>query len=248
MARTARPAGYYEKNVREECGRCGGSGSVSWGADVKGVVRTRTRTGVFGHKVVERVCFTCNGVGFKMRSQANIDRCARNAERKAAQFVAEVAAKAAADAAAWVTWTTEHADVVSFLDAARAGEPGSFVFDMKWMVENRQALSERQVAAIRGMAERKAADAAVSAPVIEGRIVVTGEVLTTKVQDSVYGTTVKMLVRDDRGFKVWGTVPSALLGEDVKGKRVTFTATVRVSDNDETFGFYQRPTKAALVA
>ena len=242
MARTARPADYYEKTVREDCGRCGGSGSVSWGANVSG---SRRRNGRI--ESVPQVCFTCNGAGFKMRSQANIDRCARNAERKTAQFVAEVAAKAAADVAAWVTWTAEHQDVITFLDTARAGEPGTFLFDMKWQVQNRQALTENQVAAVRRLMERIAADAAVSAPVVEGRIEVTGEVISTKVQDSVYGTTVKMLVRDDRGFKVWGTVPSALLGEGVKGKRVAFSATVKVSDRDETFGFYQRPTKARLV-
>jgi hypothetical protein len=28
---------------------------------------------------------------------------------------------------------------------------------------------------------------------------------------------------------------------------VAFSATVKVSDRDETFGFYQRPTKARLV-
>lgn len=85
-------------------------------------------------------------------------------------------------------------------------------------------------------------------PVIEGRVTVTGTVLTTKVQNSIYGETLKMLVRDDRGFKVWGTVPAALAGEGLKGARVTFTATVERSRDDEAFGFYKRPNKAQRVA
>ena len=35
--------------------------------------------------------------------------------------------------------------------------------------------------------------------------------------------------------------------EQLKGRRVEFTATVEVSDNDPAFGFYSRPSKASLV-
>jgi hypothetical protein len=93
-------------------------------------------------------------------------------------------------------------------------------------------------------------------PVVEGRIQITGTVVSTKTVDSPYGTQYKMLVLDDRGFKVWGSVPSAihiiedcydqqraLIREDV----VSFTATVKKSDRDESFGFFSRPTKAKLV-
>jgi hypothetical protein len=55
-----------------------------------------------------------------------------------------------------------------------------------------------------------------------------------------------MLVRDDRGFKVWGTVPSSLPNTD-RGDKVTFTASVERSNNDETFGFFKRPSKATLI-
>lgn len=95
------------------------------------------------------------------------------------------------------------------------------------------------------IAEQEARDAALPdpAPVIEGRIAITGLVLATKWQESDYGGALKMLVLDDRGFKVWGTVPSAL-GGDVREERVTFTATVERSRDDETFGFFKRPTNA----
>lgn len=92
------------------------------------------------------------------------------------------------------------------------------------------------------MAERKAQ----SEPVIEGRIQISGEVVSIKEQESIYGITTKMLVRDDRKFNVWGTVPSSIYDVEV-GQRVEFTATVEASTDDETFGFYKRPSKAKLM-
>ena len=63
-----------------------------------------------------------------------------------------------------------------------------------------------------------------------------------------------MLVRDDRGFKLWGTVPASLgyseLGEHslTKGDRISFTATLEQSNDDPKFGFFKRPTKAELIS
>tara|TARA_R100001086_G_scaffold247031_1_gene180340 strand:- start:282 stop:1130 length:849 start_codon:yes stop_codon:yes gene_type:complete len=88
-----------------------------------------------------------------------------------------------------------------------------------------------------------------TAPVVEGRVQITGTVLGTKRHDSMYGETLKMLVKDDRHFKVWGTVPRALLDaveDDLKGSRVIFVATVEQSRDDETFGFFTRPIKAEI--
>lgn len=121
------------------------------------------------------------------------------------------------------------------------------------------SLSERQLAALArsiarneaGREQREAEQAAEPepSPVIEGKIEITGKVLAVKSQESYYGgSTLKMLVLDDRGFKVWGTRPSkvAELGytENIKGHRVSFTATVERSDDDPCFGFFGRPTKA----
>lgn len=89
-------------------------------------------------------------------------------------------------------------------------------------------------------AERDAAD-----PCPTGRVVITGEVLSTKLQESYYGSTWKMLVKDDRGFKVWGSIPSSL--DASRGCRVTFTAAIEPSNDDDKFGFYKRPTKAEIL-
>lgn len=111
-------------------------------------------------------------------------------------------------------------------------------------------LSEKQVALVfklqREAAERaveRAEQEAKATPVVEGKgVVVTGKVLTTKWQQGYYDSVLKMLVLDDRGFKVWGTVPSAL--EVERQDRVSFTANIEVSDDDETFGFFKRPRLA----
>lgn len=242
MARISRPAGYYEKNVREDCYKCSGTGSISWGVEIDAVIRTSQ-----GTKTVPRSCFTCGGVGYKMRSQANIDRAEKARERAARKALETAQAEAAEKAAKWADWTAEHADVIEFLENSRAGEPGTFLFEMKDALTWKKALTERQVGVVRRIAEQRRAEAATASSVIEGRIEVTGEVISVKIQDGTYGTVVKMLVRDDRGFKVWGTLPSTLLGEGVQGKRVTFTAKVEASKNDATFGYYSRPTKARLV-
>lgn len=116
-------------------------------------------------------------------------------------------------------------------------------------------------------AERQAEHQAAEA-ITAGKQMITGEIISTKWVDGfAYGQRVlKMVVRDDRGFKVWGTVPQAIIDEAVyqtqirfgpdtsydygvlKGQRVTFSATVEASNDDDKFGFFKRPTKAAIAA
>lgn len=94
--------------------------------------------------------------------------------------------------------------------------------------------------------------------IVPGKQVITGEVISAKWVSSEWGDSFKMLVKDERGFKVWGTVPEKIItgvvgsysqidGDDMKGVKVTFTATVTASDDDPQFGFYKRPTKGAVI-
>jgi len=80
----------------------------------------------------------------------------------------------------------------------------------------------------------------------ERRIVITGTVLAFKWQSSHFGDVLKMLVQDDRGFRVWGSAPKSL-DDAERESRVTFTATVTASDKDAKFGFFKRPTKAEII-
>jgi hypothetical protein len=56
----------------------------------------------------------------------------------------------------------------------------------------------------------------------------------------------KMVVKVEQGWAVWGSVPEAIAIEVEVGDTVTFTATVTRSDRDPKFGFFKRPTKAAI--
>lgn len=86
--------------------------------------------------------------------------------------------------------------------------------------------------------------------VVNGKaVVITGTVISTRSEESTFGyrqVIYKMLVEDDRGFRVWGSVPSAI-GSTERGERVTFTADVERSQDDASFGFFKRPRKAQVI-
>lgn len=130
-----------------------------------------------------------------------------------------------------------------------------------WEKAFKYELSEKQLAAVGGTfdrrkerAEAKAAAEAAAIEVPEGRYVLTGEVLSTSLKPTDFGMTLKMTVRDERGFRVHGTAPAALIdaiGEEEPGKggltgrKVSFTAAVKQGD-EKGFGFFSRPNKASL--
>ena len=84
-------------------------------------------------------------------------------------------------------------------------------------------------------------------PVVKGRVLIKGEVLTLKEQEGFYGSQLKMLVKSEDGFKLWGSVPSAIAEEVERGSVVEFNASIKASDDDQYFGFFSRPAKAKLI-
>jgi hypothetical protein len=93
------------------------------------------------------------------------------------------------------------------------------------------------------------------APESDGRIEVEGVVVSWR-DEAGWGydqTVIKGLIRLDNGAALWGTLSTAVIdGEDgqvcmtwdeLRGKRVRFTARVNRSDRDPSFGFFKRPTK-----
>ena len=149
--------------------------------------------------------------------------------------------------------------------------------DQLWSLDER-TYTERQIAALQRVADQRVARAAEAAehPAPEGRVVVTGEITSAKVVSGDYGDSYKVLVKDDKGFKVWCSLPKAQVDEaydawyaensesvhmygnavwflgtgyadekqgGVKGRRITFTATLKPSDDDKSFAFGSRPTK-----
>lgn len=83
--------------------------------------------------------------------------------------------------------------------------------------------------------------------VVEGRVVITGSIVSVKTIDGDYGVTIKMLIQCD-GYRVYGTMPAKLIDDGAKvDDVVTFTGTVVKSHKDSSFGTYSRPTKASIV-
>jgi hypothetical protein len=133
-----------------------------------------------------------------------------------------------------------------------------FLWSLSDQLQRKGELSERQIdaaekAIVRDTERNDARIAREQAEALEvreiapcGRVEVSGEVLTTKVQESMYGDTLKMLVKDSRGFKVWSSVPSGL--DASRGDRVKFTATLTPSNDDPYFAYAKRPSKAELVS
>lgn len=89
-------------------------------------------------------------------------------------------------------------------------------------------------------------EAAEDFPITEDRIKITGTVISTKLQESeMYGSTWKMLVKADAGWKVWCSIPGGAPLD--KGARISFFAKVQPSRDDAKFGFGSRPTKLEVI-
>lgn len=145
-------------------------------------------------------------------------------------------------------------------------------------IQKKGELSEKQISAVHKVYDRKVQDAedrANAEDVPEGRGVVEGVILSAKIHEGVYGDDYKMVLQDDRGFRVYGTTPSDLVDyfywtwrneyeeehgehtaigvgsivwlDSFKGKKVRLTATLTRSDDDPKFGFYKRPAKAEVL-
>jgi len=84
-------------------------------------------------------------------------------------------------------------------------------------------------------------------PSSEERIDFSGKILGTKYQENQFGGCLKMIFQDERGFKLYGSVPNKLLEQNLTDLKIKFSATVQVSNNDKSFGYFKRPTKIEIL-
>lgn len=167
-------------------------------------------------------------------------------------------------------WEKDHGDVANFLtgvyeSAVRVGRISDFLLDLRSKLIQYGYLTERQTAAVEKIMARQAEfdakrkesepDAKPIPEQLHGeRAEIRGEVLSVKWKDDArFGGSYKMLVRDERGFKVWGTTPKGIAPEvdldldELKGAKVSFVATIEPSKDDPTFGFFKRPKTPQLL-
>lgn len=236
------------KTAADICFRCGGSGLYS---------------------AFHGACFRCGGSGVdpthktwaypvdwtdEQITEWNDARAAKNekARIRANERKAEKRDEAL-NAYLWSLSDSDRLAIQALLDR-KWDDLNEFVNDVIGKLRRYGSISDTQKNAIIAAQARddrtdaqRAEENANTPDLVEGRYTIEGEVLTTKEQDSQYGTTLKQLVKLDDGTKVWGTVPSAIWDID-KGDRVRFDAKVTVSKDDRTFGFYSRPTKPEVVS
>lgn len=251
-----------KERITEPCGRCGGSGIY----DAPSSASFHTKTVGF----VTTGCFACMGTGEHSFLVSSARAKARRHAREAVARQEKIDA-ARQRAASFREQYGELFDrAKSILDTLRSGDPfhrklswnlsavtGGADFDAEpWATELREILEAYDQ---RELMKR---------PAPTGRLEITGTILSAKYVDSDYGSTLKMLVEGD-GWKVWGTVPKQLADDEygryydaddndprydgiavwtkaLIGRKVTFTATVKVNEDDPSFGFFTRPTKATI--
>lgn len=197
-----------------------------------------------------------------------------------AQFAAlQAAAKAAREAAAIskarAALIESHPHLGQLADLC--GDGNEFVNSLHWQLQNKGALSDKQIAAAEGAVTRAIAYAAkraqwdaeraavVTVPAPLGRQAITGTVIKISTVESYFnGREVirdVMTVKHADGWCAWGTLPTSLAGDwtpetgtiaGVKvGDTVTLTATLALFDDEDPkvdFVKYTRPTKASIAA
>jgi hypothetical protein len=144
-----------------------------------------------------------------------------------------------------------------------SGYSYGFVSDVMRRLENNGELSDKQIAAVEKAIEKSIewdkkrqqweAEAVDADDAPTGKVTVTGEIISTKWQESGFRTVHKMIVKTDKGWKLWVTVPSSVYDPSdsslpITGKRVTLTANVTPSDRDPKFAFGKRPTNASVIS
>ena len=215
------------------------------------------------YHVYDGICFACNGAGYKTVQVATVKARATAAAKKAAADAARVIAEAEAaaeKAAAYASWKTENAAFIATLEKLSADG----IDFAKQLLNGTRIPTEKQIAAIDQIKTQR--DTAIEVPA--GRGTVTGKVVSVKSELDNFSYherwNYKMLVEDDRGFRVFGTCPTDLLDaaeaaydaqpelldcgdwfQALKGQRVTFTATLE--GKELGFGFFKRPAKASII-
>ena len=149
-------------------------------------------------------------------------------------------------------------DLDKFKDivATYKGE-NSFILDVLSKVKKYNTASAKQIAAVVKSYDRDVEYAkkneerlARMVPIKDGKGEVIGEVVSIKSYPNEYdygrSYIYKMLIEDFKGYRVFGTIPSFFLDEDIKvGDFVKFNAKLR--QKELGFGFYSYPSKGVFV-
>lgn len=153
-------------------------------------------------------------------------------------------AKSRQRVASWKTRNPQHREVIDW--ALNDKDAHYIARDIARKVARYSDISQKQIELVYRLRQQqidraaaKAAEPQPTTPAPEGRVEVSGVVLTTKRQDSAYGVTTKALIRLSDANKAWVTVPSGACFE--RGWTVTIRASWTRSEKDQHFSFGSRP-------
>lgn len=186
------------------CGRCGGTGYTVY------------------QMVDNGVCFQCNGLKGALSTITNEKALqlygakVKRAEKKERERLAIVAERDAR-VARLVAAAPEVAELLQkvYDDAYNEGRHSSFLRQLSEQVFHAEGrdLTENQLAAVQRGISKKADDEANAVPVETGKQIITGEIVSIKGVENDFGYAVKVVVKDDRGFKVYGSLAKSLREE-----------------------------------
>ena len=227
---------YYRKKAY--CWKCGGRGYGHWHQD-------------------GGICYACRGTGGehieRIRLYTEIELNKINARAEAARQE-KIMKKAAELANKKTVFLTKYGSLFERAEAVK--NDNDFIGQLVHRFETSGNLTERQITALDSAVVKvetlKARLPAGDAP--KGRAMVSGVVLSTKVQTSRFGTQLKMLVELENFSKVYGAVSSKLYNSEaakakgtVKGLTIKFEADFERSPDDAKFAFYKRPIKIEVI-
>ena len=208
----------YNGTFFKGCRRCGGTGHYSFNG-------------------FDSICYSCGNTSAKLgdelgtledaqkwceaKAKAQAKRDAKREEERLAKLARRQSAwdqLAAGHPQIWELVSTA-ADVASFAEnrESHITERDNFVrslADRLWNLDERP-YTARQLEVLQAIAEKRATrkEEAAETPAPEGRVVVTGEIVGAKVAEGDYGTAYKVTVKDDRGFRVYVSLPKAQADE-----------------------------------
>lgn len=226
-----------------ECGNCAGTGLYEGRSNVKFATATVGGLETTG-------CFACMGHGKVSRRVSSI----RASERRQVRHQGESIWDAADFQSRRGQMLADQAPMRQALEQMRQTVPQRAWPDSLWFILNElekdpeRVLAESEARRVHALAEKVLAERAQMTPVpaTGGRQQVTGKVVSTRWDAPMYpgGTATKKMLLDCGGYRLWGTAPS---GHGIEvGDTVSFQARLEVSDDDESFGFFKRPTRTEV--
>lgn len=204
-------------NFYRGCTRCGGSGHYAFnGFDSICYLCGNSPAGRMGVFVGDA---DATAIDAAKRLKARNNRIAKREEARLAKLrLRDQRWKELKDAApeVWELLSSIAGVSIPFEDGMGSGESKErdpFILSIADRLFNMDkfALSEKQIAAVqRTIDKRKQFPIEDGSEVVEGRVTLKGQITAVKVQESDFGTAYKVTVKDDRGFRVYVSLPKAL--------------------------------------